>query len=259
MDYSELKYDVEEFESDQDKKLPQPPLVKKAMRKESIELPKNFKDLSIHSDFLEIINTRHSSRVYTQEPMSLLELSYILWTCQGVKQLRGKHYATLRTVPSGGARHGFELYFVCQNVEGLQLGTYHYLPMEHRIEFLNPIDKVSDVLSASVCGQLWALKANVIFYFSYIPYRTEWRYGNLAHRIALVDLGHVGENIYLASTSIDLGTCGIGACATTICDEMFELGGENEFIIYSQTVGKVDRKDFLKEKSFYEFVEKEGL
>lgn len=90
---------------------------KKAMRKESIELPKNFKDLSIHSDFLEIINTRHSSRVYTQEPMSLLELSYILWTCQGVKQLRGKHYATLRTVPSGGARHGFELYFVCQNVK----------------------------------------------------------------------------------------------------------------------------------------------
>ncbi len=42
MDYSELKYDVEEFESDQDKKLPQPPLVKESMRKESIELPKNF-------------------------------------------------------------------------------------------------------------------------------------------------------------------------------------------------------------------------
>lgn len=89
MDYSELKYDVEEFESDQDKKLPQPPLVKESMRKESIELPKNFDVLQICSNFLDIINTRHSSRVYTQEPMSLLELSYILWTCQGVKQIRG--------------------------------------------------------------------------------------------------------------------------------------------------------------------------
>lgn len=96
------------------------------MRKESIELPKNFDALQICSNFLDIINTRHSSRVYTQEPMSLLELSYILWTCQGVKQIRGKKYATLRTVPSGGARHGFELYFVCQNVEGLNPGTYHY-------------------------------------------------------------------------------------------------------------------------------------
>lgn len=158
MNYSDLKYDIEEFESDQDKKLPQPPLVKAAMRKDSIELPKNFDALSVHSNFLDIINTRHSSRVYTQEPMSLLELSYMLWTCQGVKQIRGKKYATLRTVPSGGARHGFELYFVCQNVEGLTPGTYHYLPMEHRIEFLNPIEKVSDVLASSLCNQLWALK-----------------------------------------------------------------------------------------------------
>lgn len=40
MNYSDLKYDIEEFESDQDKKLPQPPLVKAAMRKDSIELLK---------------------------------------------------------------------------------------------------------------------------------------------------------------------------------------------------------------------------
>lgn len=46
---------------------------------------------------------------------------------------------------------------------------------------------------------------------------------------------------------------------TSICDEMFELDGENEFIIYSQPVGKVNLEDFAKEKSFYEFVEKEGL
>ena len=61
--------------------------------------------------------------------------------------------------------------------------------MEHRVEFLNPIEKVSDVLASSLCDQLWALKANVIFYFSYIPYRTEWRYGHLAHRIALTKGG----------------------------------------------------------------------
>lgn len=74
-----------------------------------------------------------------------------------------------------------------------------------------------------------------------------------------MDLGHVGENIYLASTSIGLGTCGIGACVTRICNEMFELEGKNEFIIYAQPIGKVNKEDFVKEKSFYEFVEKEGL
>ncbi len=90
-------------------------LVKAAMRKDSIELPKNFNTLSVHSNFLDIINTRHSSRVYTQESMPLLELSYMLWTCQGVKQIRGKE-SRLCVSPSGGARHGFELYFVYQKM-----------------------------------------------------------------------------------------------------------------------------------------------
>ena len=93
----------------------------------------------------------------------------------------------------------------------------------------------------------------------YQIHRDEWRYGDFAHRIALVDLGHIGENIYLASTSIGLGTCGIGVCVTSICDAVFELDGEEEFILYAQPIGKVKKEDFTKEKSFYEFVEKEGL
>lgn len=259
MKYSDLKYENEDFISDQDKKLPQPNLVKPAMRNDAISLPVNFERLCIQNDFLKIIEARYSSRVYSRKQMSLLELSYIIWTCQGVKGLRGKKYATLRTVPSGGARHGFELYFVCQNVEGLKAGTYHYLPMEHKIEFLRPLEEIHEVLASSLCDQMWALKANVIFYFSYVPYRCEWRYGDFAHRIALVDLGHVGENIYLACTSIGLGTCGIGACVSSICDSMFELDGENETIIYAQPIGKVSVQDGQQEKSFYDFVEKEGL
>lgn len=259
MNYEDLKYENEDFVSNQDKKYPQPPLVKEPMRNDFIDLPTNFDTLPMNDCLLDILFQRKSSRVYTSSEMSLLELSYILWACQGVKGLRGKSYATLRTVPSGGARHGFELYFVSKNIRGLVPGTYHYLPMKHQIEYLNSLDSVNEILSDSLCNQTWALKANVIFYFSYIPNRTEWRYGSYAHRIALVDLGHVGENIYLASTSISLGTCGIGACVTHICDEMFELDGEKEFIIYAQTVGKISSQDEAKEKSFYHFVEKEGL
>ena len=78
----------ETFESDQQKKLPQPPLVKAAMRETAIELPKNFEDLELNNDILSVINNRKSSRIYTQETMSLLQLSYLLWTTQGVKDIR---------------------------------------------------------------------------------------------------------------------------------------------------------------------------
>ncbi|MBU1020791.1 MAG: SagB/ThcOx family dehydrogenase, partial [Firmicutes bacterium] len=80
--------------TDQNLKLPQPPLSKPAMTSTQIDLPSNFDTLPITKDFLKIINHRESHRVYSKGEMSLLELSYLLWTTQGVKSVRGNHYAT---------------------------------------------------------------------------------------------------------------------------------------------------------------------
>ena len=127
-----------DYASDQELKKPQPPLTKAPMTDRILDLPTDFSGLAIDGDFLHVINSRKSHRVYTQEPMSLLELSYLLWCTQGVKAVRGKAYATLRTVPCGGARHEFECYLALRNVAGLEDGLYHYLPMKHQIEFLGP-------------------------------------------------------------------------------------------------------------------------
>ena len=82
--------DQDDFVSDQQLKKPQPPLVKAAMSEQRIMLPRNFEDLDIDGDFTEILLRRHSSRVFTQQPISLLQLSYLLWASQGVKEIRGK-------------------------------------------------------------------------------------------------------------------------------------------------------------------------
>jgi len=114
-------YPYEEgYLTDQELKKPQPPLVKEPMCETSLPLPLNFENLDIDNDFLHVINSRQSHRVFTQEKMNLLQLSYLLWCCQGVKEIRGKSYATLRTVPCGGARHPFEVYMTVKDVEGLK-------------------------------------------------------------------------------------------------------------------------------------------
>ena len=104
--FSTSPYD--NFVSDQQLKLPQPPLVKAVMTDQAFALPRNFEDLEMEQDFIRLLTERKSSRVYTQQPISLLQLSFMLWATQGIKDIRGKSYATLRTVPSGGARHAFE-------------------------------------------------------------------------------------------------------------------------------------------------------
>ena len=248
-------------ESDQERKLPQPPLVKAAMRGEEarIALPKNFADGVIKADLLAAIRDRKSSRVYTQEEMSLVQLSFLLWATQGVKDLRGRSYATLRTVPSGGARHPFETYLVVRKVTGLVAGAYHYLPMEHELEFLGPVEDLEGTVSQSLCEQTFGEKANVIFYWSMVPYRAEWRYGIYAHRTALIDAGHVGQNLYLACAGTGLGCCGIAAFDGELCARLFGLDGKEEFIAYTATVGTIREKDRAEEQAFYSFVEEEGL
>lgn len=249
----------EEFVSDQMKKVEQPPLVKENMREESIALPTDFENLEINNDFMFVINNRKSNRVYTEEQISLLQLSYLLWATQGVKSIRGKKYATIRTVPSGGARHGFETYLLVRNVEGLQEGKYHYLPMTHALEFLGPVDDIKKTINDSLCGQVWASKASVVFYWSLVCYRNEWRYGVNAHRPIAIDAGHVGQNLYLACTALGLGVCAIAAYDNDVCDPLFELDGNEEFIMYTAPVGTVSERNRKAEDDFYAFVKEQGL
>lgn len=250
---------MQEFESDQMLKRPQPPLVKGAMAETKISLPRDFSGLAMKNQLVDLIRDRHSARVYTQESMSLEQLSFLLWATQGVKALRGNAYATLRTVPCGGARHEFETYLLIRKIDGLTPGAYHYLPMEHAIEFLHPVENMESVISDTLCGQSWGAKANVVFYWAIVPYRAEWRYGIYAHRVSLIDVGHVGQNLYLGCTGLGLGTCGIAAFSHEMCNQVFGLDGQEEFVVYTAPVGTVRASDHSQEKAFYQFVEDEGL
>ncbi len=251
----------EDWQSDQELKKPQPPLVKAPVSDRRIHLPMNFEELKIDNDFLHVINTRCSKRIYTDEEISLLELSYLLWCTQGIKSIRGKAYATLRTVPCGGARHEFECYMAIRRVTGLEPGYYHYLPMTHEIELLKKEDDetLKSFISDSLQGQSWACKASAVFYYSFVCYRAEWRYGIHAHRVVLIDAGHITENLYLAGTSIGLGSCAIGAVNGKISNRAFDLDGEEEFIFYAHPVGTFSPDDKQKEDDIYAFVKEQGL
>lgn len=256
---SDSKYldEVGDYETDQYLKKQQPPLFKESMGGKITVLPRNFRDLGLSNDILEILYRRKSSRVYTAEKLSLLELSYLLWATQGVKNIRGKNFATLRTVACGGARHEFECYMMIKNVEGLECGYYHYMPDKHAVEQVKILDEkhLTKEIETVLCGQRWACKSNVVFLYSIIPYRCEWRYGIWAHRAALMDSGHITQNLYIACSSAGLGTCAVASLETEYANQMFELDGEEEFIFYAATVGKI-AEDYNKaeEDEIYAFL-----
>ncbi|ERI93295.1 SagB-type dehydrogenase domain protein [Clostridiales bacterium oral taxon 876 str. F0540] len=230
----------DEIKSDQELQLPQPPLQKTYdSNAEILALPKVTENVLKKPNILEILKDRKSNRVYSAESLTLEELSFLLWSTQGVKEIRGNNYATLRPVPSAGARHPFETYIAVNRVEGLKKGIYRYLALTHELLFIKEDESLEENLSKLTLGQKFAGKSAVTFIWSVIPYRGEWRYSIVAHKPMLLDAGHVCQNLYLACEAIGCGTCAIAAYDQNNFDNYLNLDGDDEFVVYVAPVGKV--------------------
>jgi SagB-type dehydrogenase family enzyme len=183
----------------------------------------------------EAIFNRRSRRKYLPDPLSLAELSFLLFATQGIKK-RSEAYS-FRVVPSGGARHPFETYIFADRVEALPKGLYRYLPIEHKLflteayreEMPGELDKATD-------GQL--MGAAAYFIWTALPYRTEWRYSSASAKIIAIDAGHMCQNLYLGCEAIGCGTCGIGAYDQALVDKFLGVDGVEEFAVYMAPVGR---------------------
>lgn len=224
---------------------PQLPLVKPAMGGKIIDLTKEFQPIIKKANILDVLTDRKSRRVYKDEPLTLDELSFLLWTTQGVKKVIGREKkASIRMVPSAGAKHPIETYVFVKNVVGLEEGLYHYLALDHQLEYVELLEEQRVKLTEATCGQIFFGESSVSFIWTVIPYRTEWRYTVMAQKYALIDVGHVCQNLYIACEAIGCGTCAIGAYDQELMDGLLHLDStpttsfDNEFVVYAASVGK---------------------
>ncbi|MCP4753227.1 MAG: SagB/ThcOx family dehydrogenase [Proteobacteria bacterium] len=225
------------YESDQSKKIPRPapqkPIPDDA---ELIDLVA-FQQLTVGDlPLREVIAKRQSRRKYTHHPLNLDELSFLLWATQGV---RTPGRSRQRSVPSGGGRHSFETYLYLDRVANLQPGLYRYLPLEHRLLFLYAEANLMDKIVLGCYSQKFVNGAAVVFIWTTIPYRAEWRYSIVSHKMIAQDAGHLCQNLYLASEAIGAGTCAVGAYHQGKMDDIVKVDGEDEFVVYVAPVGKI--------------------
>lgn len=223
----------------QSRGLPPPPVQKPVpadARTIALPGPERF-DAVCAAPLLEVLRSRRSVRRFADAPLSLEELAFLLWATQGVTERHG-NVATLRPVPSAGARHAFETYLYCRKVETLEEGIYRYLPLDHRLLFEFTESGLPARISAACLGQRFVGQGAATFFWSVLPYRMEWRYGPAAHRVLPMDAGHVCQNLYLAAEAIGAGTCAIAAYDQEALDALLRLDGEEEFVFYLAPVGK---------------------
>jgi SagB-type dehydrogenase family enzyme len=235
--------DMDDEPSDQEKGLPQPPLeLPPDDSLPTIALP-DPGTLNVPSiDLRTAIDRRHSLRLYRDQPLTMEELSFLLWCTQGVKAVTPRP-CTLRTVPSGGARHAFETYLMVRAVEGLEPGIYRFLAIEHKLQLVKRGTQTLLDVTHLCCDQKMVELSAVTFIWTAVPYRAIWRYRQRAYRGLFLDAGHVCQNLYLAAEPIGCGVCAINAFLDDEFNAYLGLDPERQFVIYCASLGKRPGKE----------------
>ncbi len=184
----------------------------------------------------ETIAERRSYREFSPQPMTFAELSQLVWATQGITA-RAWGY-DFRAVPSAGALYPIETYLVVNRVIELTPGLYHLDIKENQVILLKEGNFGHD-LSRAGLGQEMLEEASCIFVWTAIVKRSKWKYRERAYRYIYMDVGHIGQNLYLAATAMNLGCCTVGAFFDEEMDRLIGVDGKEEISVYLGAVGRI--------------------
>lgn len=178
------------------------------------------------------LEERSSERTFSPQPLSLKQISTLLYYSAGIKHQRSKN-ATSRFYPSGGARYPLELYIISLNTE-LPKGIYHYYLKNNSLEQLlvTPELRIHDYFNDS-----WVKKAGCIVLLTAVSLRNTMKYGDRGYRYMLTEAGHLGQNIYLLSTALNLACCATESFVDKNIHALLDLDETKEVVLYALCTG----------------------
>jgi len=180
--------------------------------------PRQDGEMSVEAALLQ----RHSVREYSSDPVTLAELSQLLWAAQGIT-----HSRDMRTAPSAGALYPLELYVVAGRVDGLERGLYRYRIGHHDLLEVSRED-LQDELTAAALGQDCVADAAVLIVVAGVVERTAVKYGERALRYVHMEVGAVAQNVYLQAAALGLGTVYVGAFRDAQVKQVLQMAEEED-------------------------------
>jgi SagB-type dehydrogenase family enzyme len=179
----------------------------------------------------EALLKRRSVRDYKDKPLTLAEVSQLLWAAQGITGSFG-----FRTAPSAGALYPLEVYIFAGNVKDLPDGIYKYRPHKHELEMVVKGDKRNELYRAAL-SQSSVRDAPAVIVFSAVYERTTVKYGERGIRYVFIETGHAAQNVFLQAVSINLGAVVIGAFSDAELKKIIKMP-DREQPLYIMPVGR---------------------
>ncbi|MHB9029733.1 MAG: SagB/ThcOx family dehydrogenase [Candidatus Latescibacterota bacterium] len=182
----------------------------------------------------EALKNRRTIRTFRDAPLTLAEISQLLWAAQGITATRGTR--EFRTAPSAGALYGLETYLAAAKAEGLEPGLYRYVPKGHELVLIRKGDLRKD-LNAATLGQASVEEGAASIIFAAVYERITQKYKERGQKFAILEAGHASQNVYLQAEALGLGTVAVGSFSEADAKKVLGLPAEHE-PLYIMPVGR---------------------
>lgn len=154
------------------------------------------------------IRNRRTVRSFRSKPLDVVRLSQVLWAAQGVTGGLGFK----RAAPSAGALYPMDVYAVTgiEGVQGLEAGNYRYAPKTHSLDRVKKGD-LREAVARAALSQAWVASAPVNVVITATYERITGKYGRRGERYAVIEAGHIGQNVFLQAGALGLAAGIVGA------------------------------------------------
>ena len=187
----------------------------------------------------DVLERRRSRRDYATTALTLQQVATLIhYACGITGRTHGYGYARLplRTFPSCGGLQVPEVYLSIQAVEGVPSGLYHYHTADHALERLRT-GNFGTYLRGVSLGQQQLETAPVVVLVTGCFDRLRWKYGERGYRYMCMDVGYLGQNLYLVGEAMGLGVCAIAGFMDDAIEQFLAVDGRNEIALLLTTVG----------------------
>lgn len=140
-----------------------------------------------------------------------------------------------RFVPSAGRLYPLEIYLVAREQEPhAGWRCYHYDAEAHQLECIAD-PKPEHIAKAFI--SLPDPAPPLILFITGIPARLAWKYGARSYRYALLEAGHVGQNLALTATALQIQSCPIASYYDDQVHDLLDMDGVSEMVLHSFFLG----------------------
>jgi SagB-type dehydrogenase family enzyme len=190
---------------------------------ESITLPQP--DLEGKMTLEQALAQRRSVRQYAPGPLSLAEVSQLLWAAHGITGPNGK-----RTTPSARAVFPLEIWLAVGDVTDLAPGVYRYVPEDHALSLVAAGDPREGITAAAPRQAGVPTIPVVVAVVGDSALATE-RFGSRRERYLAMEAGFVVQDVYLQATALGLGTVAVGGYRDAPAREALGLPAGRELLL----------------------------